>query len=125
MKVCRIALIGVLALAGCSKIHEKREFSLELGGMNSLVITAPLSEQKVKVILTADQPVNIYVMLDKDFPQGKEDVDLETLKTGILGTEKNTKDATLDVTVPAKEKFRIVVGGATKKTNVTVKVDSQ
>ena len=125
MKTSRIAVVAIIVLAGCSKIHEKREFSIDPASYHSLEITAPLSEQKVKVTLTSDQPVNIYVLLDKDFPKGKEDFDPETLKTGLLGSQKSAKDATLDVTIPAKEKYRIVVSGANKKANVTVKIDSQ
>ena len=126
MKVCRIALLGVIALAGCSKIHEKKEFSLDTGGYKTLEITAPLSEQKVKVTLTADQAVNIYVLLEKDMPKGKgDDFDPDMMKVTFIASQKNAKDASLDATIPAKEKYVIIVSGATKKTNVTVKIDSQ
>jgi hypothetical protein len=125
MKVCRIAFVAIIALTGCSKIHEKREFTVGAAESHSLEISAPLSEQKVKVTLTSDQPVNIYVLLDKDYPKGKDDFDPETLKTGIIASQKNAKEASLDATIPAKEKYRVIVGGATKQATVTVKIDSQ
>jgi hypothetical protein len=120
-----IPVLAVCAVAGCSKIHEQRSFTIESGGAYSLHITAPLSEQKVKVEVTSDEPVNVWVILEKDVPSGKDDFDPETLKSGVLGKEKATKQATLTVTVPAKEKFRVQFDGVAKKTTVTAKIDSQ
>jgi hypothetical protein len=124
MKARLIPLVAILAVAGCSKIHEEKSFTLEAGGSHSLDISAPLSEQKVKVALTSDEPVNIYVLLSKSV-EGKTDFDPDTMKEGVLAKEKNIKSATLTATVPAKEKYLIYVDGATKKANVSVKVDSQ
>ena len=73
MKPRHIAVYAVILLAGCSKIHESRSFNLEQQGSNTLSITAPLSEQKVKVAVTSDQPVNVWVLLEKDLPSGKKD----------------------------------------------------
>jgi hypothetical protein len=124
MKARLIPLVAILAVAGCSKIHEEKSFTLEAGGSHSLDISAPLSEQKVKVALTSDEPVNIYVLLSKSV-EGKTDFDPDSMKEGVLAKEKNIKSATLTATVPAKEKYLIYVDGATKKANVSVKVDSQ
>jgi len=124
MKARLIPLIAVFALAGCSKIHEEKTFTLEPGNSHTLDISAPLSEQKVNVALTSDEPVNVYVLLLKSV-EGKTDYDPDTMKEGVLAKEKSTKSATLTATVPAKEKYRIYVDGATKKANVSVKVDSQ
>jgi hypothetical protein len=125
MRLRLIPLTAVLALAGCSKIHEQRSFTLDVGESQNLKISAPLSEQKVKVAVTSDQPVGVWIVLEKAVPGGKDDVDPETLKDGVLAQEKATKDATLSATVPGKEAYRIIVGGVTKKANVTIKIDSQ
>jgi hypothetical protein len=119
------ALIVLVPLAGCSKIHEERSFTIETLGSHKLSITAPLSEQKVKVELTSDEPVNVWVILEKDLPTGKDEFDPESLKSGVLAKEKGVKQATLTATIPAKEKYCVYVDGATKKANVKVKVDSQ
>jgi hypothetical protein len=126
MKLRFIPLFAVLAMAGCSKIHEERSFIVESGSTHSLNISAPVSQQTVKVALTSDEPVHVYVLLEKNVPGGKDDYDAEALKEGVLAKEKNTKDATLTATVPAKEKYLVyVVNFGAKKANVTVKVDSQ
>ena len=125
MRVRYIPFLAVFALTGCSKIHQQFSFSIEPGESHVLNVSAPLSEQKLKVNMTSDQPVNIYIILDKNVPEGKDDFDPETLKEGVLAKEKGKKDADLSVTIPAKEKFRVFVNGAVKKASVTVKIDSQ
>ena len=120
-----IPLLALCLFVGCSKIHEERSFTVEAGGSHSLQITAPLSEQKVKVVMTSTEPVNVYVLLDKHVPEGKDDFDADALKEGVLAKEKAKKEATLTATIPAKEKYRVYVNGAAKSANVTVKVDSQ
>src|SRR5439155_7620814 len=70
MKVRLIPALVVVALAGCSKVHEQRSFTLEAFSRNTLSISAPLSEQKVKVVVTSDEPVDVWVLLDKEVPPG-------------------------------------------------------
>lgn len=128
MKLRHVAVYAIVLLAGCSKIHESRAFTLESFAGNTLSISAPLSEQKVKVAVTSDQPVNVWILLEKDVPSGgKDEFDPDkSMKSGILATEKNAKDVTLNATIPAKEKYQIYVNNPGNKTaSVTVKVDSQ
>ena len=125
MLVRYLPLLALFALTGCSKIHQQFSFSLEPGESRELNVSAPLSEQKLKVAMTSDQPVNIYVILEKNFPGGKDNFDPETLKEGVLVKEKDKKEANLSVTIPAKEKFVVFVNGAKKKATVSMKIDSQ
>src|SRR5215211_6277980 len=125
MRLRLIPVLAVCAFAGCSKIHEQRSFTIESGGAYTLNITAPLSEQKVKVEVTSDEPINVWVILEKDVPGGKDEFDPESLKSGVLAKEKDTKQVTLTATIPAKEKYRVYINGPAKKASVTVKVDSQ
>jgi hypothetical protein len=125
MKPYVIPLFAVCILAGCSKIHEERSFTLDPHNSHSLQVSAPVSEQKVKVTMTSNEPVNVYVLLDKHIPSGKDDFDPQTMKEGVLAKELKTKEATLTATIPAKEKYRVYVDGSDKTASVTVKVDSQ
>jgi hypothetical protein len=126
MKLRLVPVLVVVVLAGCSKVHEQRSFTLKPYGGNTLSITAPVSEQKVTVGVTSDQPINVWVLLEKNVPQGdKGDLDPEKMTEGVLAKELSTKAANLEVTVPAKEAFQIyVVNPSTKSAEVTVKVDS-
>jgi hypothetical protein len=127
MKFRVLTVLAVCAVAGCSKIHEQRSFTLSPLGGNSLKISAPVSEQKVKVVVTSDQPVNVWILLEKDVAEDKAgDPEPEMMKSGILAQEANAKDATLTATVPGKEAFRIYVHNPSSKTaNVAVTIDSQ
>jgi hypothetical protein len=130
MKLRYVPALSILVVAGCSKIHEQRSFTLEPGAGNTLAITAPLSEQKVKVVVTSDQPVNVWVLLERNLPAGgrgdRGDWNPDTMTTGVLAKEKNTASVTLEATVPAKEPYQIFVNNPNSKpASVTVKVDSQ
>lgn len=125
MRLLRLVPLAVIALVGCSKIHEKREFNVDSGAFHSLSITAPLSEQKVKVTMTSDQAVSVYVILEKE-TGGKDEIDPEKMKAGVLASQKNVKEATLDATIPAKEAYRVyVINASTKSAAVKVSIDSQ
>ncbi|MSR51721.1 MAG: hypothetical protein EXS09_00330 [Gemmataceae bacterium] len=126
MRVRYVPLLALFALTGCSKIHQQFSFSIEPGDSYTLSVTAPLSEQKLKVNMTSDQPVSIYVILEKNFPTVKDGFDPETLKEGVLGKEKGKNSADLSVIVPAKQKYVVfVMNGAKKKASGSVKLDSQ
>ena len=125
MTLRRLAFLAVILAAGCSKVHYQSSFLVDVGGSRSVEISAPMSQQTIKVVTTSDQPVNVWVLLDKNLPEIKDDFNPEKLTEGVVAKEKNTKDSTLTATIPAKEKFRIFVNGATKKANVSVKIDSQ
>lgn len=128
MKPRHLSVFAILFLAGCSKIHEQRAFTLPSHGGNTLSISAPISEQKIVVSVTSDQTVSVWILLEKDVPTGdKSDFDPDaTMKTGILAKEKFVTTATLQATVPAKQAFQIfVVNRNNVAANVTVKVDSQ
>ena len=120
-----LPVLAVIAMAGCSKVHDQRSFTVEGGSSHSLMISAPVSEQKVKVVVTSDKPINVWIVLEKDVPGAKEEFDPETILSGILAKEKNTKEVTLEATIPAKENYRVYINGPTEKANVTVKIDSQ
>jgi hypothetical protein len=125
MKLRAMPLLAIFALAGCAKLHEQKSFTLDLGESRSIQISAPVSEQKVKVTLASDQPVNIWVVLEKDIPGGATDFDPTTLKSGVVASSKAAKDASLDATIPAKEAYRIFLNGAGKKANVNVTIDGK
>jgi len=128
MKLRLVPVFAIFAVVGCSKVHEQRSFTLEQRAGNMLSISAPLSEQKVAVAVASDLPVDVWILLEKDVPAGEKDYfnPDEKMKTGILAKEKNTKEVTLQATIPAKEKYQIYVSNpGTKTATVTVKVDSQ
>jgi hypothetical protein len=92
--------------------------------MHSVIVDPPKKEQKVAIVMTADQPVGVMVVLEKDIP-GKDIEKYDPAKTPPLASEKPNKTASLVVTIPANETFYVVFSGATKRAAVNVKIDSQ
>jgi hypothetical protein len=125
MKTRLLPLFALVAFVGCSKVHEERSFTLLPGAFNTLHISEPLSEQKVKVVVKSDVPVNVYVILEKNIPAGKDEYEPDTIKEGVVAKEKNTMDVTLTATIPAKNAYVIYVDGANKKASVSVTINSQ
>jgi hypothetical protein len=128
MKVRLVPALALVVLAGCSKLHVEKQYTLEPGTIQHVEVSPPTSDQKLKVSVTSDEPVTVTVLLVKDIPAAKggaEDIDPGTLTTGGLGQKKDVKEATLDVTVPAKEKYRVYISGVKKLAKVTVKIDEQ
>src|SRR5947209_19130152 len=114
MKRRLLPVLVVCLLAGCSKIHEQRSFELDPADHYSLIVSAPVSEQKIRVVATSDQPINVFVILEKDVPSAKKttEFDPSTLTSGVVASQMNTKEASLDATIPAKEEFRVYLNGA-------------
>lgn len=125
MKARLVPALALIALAGCAKLHLDKNYTLEVLSTQHLEVSPPTSEQKLKITMTSDEPVNVAVVLVKDIPPGVEDYDPALTATGPLAIEKNTKAASLTVTIPAKEKYRVYLSGAKKKATVNVKVDEQ
>ncbi len=128
MKVRLVPALALVVLAGCSKLHVEKQYPLEMFQARSVEVSAPTSEQKIRVTVTSDEPITVTVILDKELPAGKagaDDFDPGQLDKGTLAQKKDTKEASLDVTIPAKEKYRVYVSGAKKKAQVTIKIDEQ
>jgi len=128
MRLRLLPVLAVVALVGCSKIHEQRSFTLQPHGGYTLSVTAPVSEQKVSVAVTSNEPINVWILLEKEIPSGdKDDFDPDVnMKSGVLAKEKKAKDVVLQATIPAKEKFQVYLNNpGSKPANVTVKIDSQ
>ena len=128
MKTRLVPALALVALAGCSKLHVEKQYALDPGMVQQVEVSPPTSDQKLKVAMTSDEPITITVMLVKDIPAGKatsEDFDPAQLTTGTLAQKKDAKEASLDVTIPAKEKYRVYLSGVKKKAQVTVKIDEQ
>lgn len=121
-----LPVLAVVFLAGCpkSKIHEKKTYDMEGGTSRELVIEAPSGEQKIKVAFTSTAgPVSVYVLQEDKLGDKKDDIDEDKLPAAaVLGKEKG-KDGSINVTVPAKKGYRIVIY-TDKKTTVTVNVDT-
>ena len=126
MRARYLPVFAFVFVCGCSKVHEERSFTIDPLGGHSIEVSAPLSEQTVSVQVTADNPVSVWIILGKSVTGRLDDIDPSKLTSGIITSEKDVKEAKLVATIPAKEKYVVLVNGAKKTdTKVTVKIDSQ
>jgi len=115
-------LLVVFLLAGCSKVHDVKTITLKPGETNIFEVDAPKRDQKVRVVVTSAEPISVAIALTKDIG-GQEVTSVSDLKT-TLELKKGVKQETIEVTIPAKEKYTVIVSDALKSTDVTVKIDS-
>jgi hypothetical protein len=107
--------LGLVVLTGCQKLNQETTLPLKPGETKAFHIDAPRGEQKVHVAATsAGAPVDVYVILS-DTPEAAiklaEDKALASggQLTDSLASKANSEEATLDVTIPAKKAFAVLV----------------
>jgi len=120
-----VVAVGVLAVVGCgpNKLNEVKQFSL--GGDNAAqTFSAPAqgAAQTVKVEVTSDNMVDVYVLLNA--PANAQDMEEKDLKAKAAASKMATKSETLTVQVPASQTVTVWVGrsGVTQKASGTVKM---
>jgi hypothetical protein len=121
---CSVPVFLILALAGCGqRLDYESTVQLDAGEVQSLGVDPPRREQRVSVTVTSTSvPVDVYVVLEKDKESGKQAL-LDVKKPAeSLASKTKTQQATLEATIPAKTGFAILLGGATKSSQVKVKV---
>ena len=117
-------MIIFLALAGCGqKLAYETTVQLADGEVQSIAVDAPKTEQKVSVsVVSSGSPVDVYVVLDKDKETGKQALLDRKKPAESLASKVKTQDATLEATVPANTGFAVLLGNASKPSQVKVKV---
>lgn len=120
-----MAAVGVLVVAGCgpNKLNEVKQFNL--GGENSAqTFSAPAqgAAQTVKVEVTSDNTVDVYVLLNASGDVAN--MEEKDLKAKAAASKMATKSETLTVQVPASQTVTVWVGrsGVTQKASGTVKM---
>jgi len=122
-------LIGslLLVVVGCAQqVNVEKTVDVD-AGLNSapIVVDGPKKDQKIKVEFTADNPVDVQVILGKDEDAILRELEKATPKVEALAGEKKAKSGALEATIPAGKDYGVYVTNATKKTSVTVKLKSQ
>lgn len=114
----------VLALPGCGqKLYHETTVQLSAGEVQLLLIDAPRRDQKISVTVTSSgSPIDVYVVLAKDKEAGKEALLNGKKPTESLAGKVKTQDATLEANIPANTEFAVLLGGASKSSQVKMKV---
>jgi hypothetical protein len=113
----------LLVLPGCQKLNYETTVQLGDGDVQLVLVDPPRSEQKVHITAASSgSPVDVYVVLDKDKEAAKQALLDGKKPAAVLVSETKTRDASLEATIPAKSGFAILLGGASKSSEVKVKV---
>ena len=115
--IAALLLVLVLVLGCQSKLSTEHKLSLEPGETRSVVVDGPTFAQKVVVTLSSNQPVDAAVHLQKDVSGDKA--------TNPLGSLQQSSGGTIDVQIPAKEAFVVLVTNGMKPSSVSLKIAGQ
>jgi hypothetical protein len=124
---CLLLLLVPLVLSGCRKVVSFEKSVTVVGGeaYQEFTIDPPPRDQKVDVtVSSATAPVNVYVVLEKDLAAVQDSLRLEKSPANVLEKRERVQDASLEVTVPARSSFTVLltpVGGKTAQLNLKIK----
>lgn len=128
-KLAASILITSLALmaTGCNRaLHFENTISMGPGDVKEFSVDAPRNEQKVTIAFTSSKvPVNVYVTLANNLETASKAIQNYKTPEGILGKQENAKEGSIDVVIPAKKEFGIIVAGAKNDTTVQFKMNGK
>jgi hypothetical protein len=121
-------VVPVLFAAGCAdKLRKESTFTLPDGGNVTKVFDLPAqrAEQTLKVEVTSDKPVDVFVMSAANAPELDGLASKEWQAKSMTFKEGVTND-TLTAKVPAKQATKVVItpSAKTQKANVKVKLSN-
>ena len=120
-----VAAVGLLMAVGCgpNKLNVVKSFDLSTE-RPAVAFDSPAQSatQTVKVEVTSDNAVDVYVLLNA--PADAADLDEKDLRAKAAASKTGTKGETLSVQVPAGQAVTVWVGrsGTTQKATGTVKL---
>ncbi len=120
-----VLAVLVVNLSGCQRFHHEKTVTISPGEAHSFFVDAPKSEQKVTVEVDAQgTPVNVYVLFEEHENAIKQKVLAEKSPdpAQLLASKEKVTSDKLQVTVPGGKSFGVILGGATKQTQVKLKL---
>jgi hypothetical protein len=126
----RIAgLTGIVFLffaAGCgpAKLNSEHSFTVPSGEDVAKIVnlTAQSVEQSVKVEITSDKPVDVFVLLAKNLPKDEADFTAEKLQPLAVTSKRDSTQDTLSAKIPANSDWHVIVMAGAKTMKATGKL---
>jgi hypothetical protein len=115
----------VLATAGCKPaLNYEKDFELKGVSDENISMPAITREQKVKVEIKTDEPVSVYVYLEKDAEAAEKDLHAKRNPSDNILSQnlKVEGTTTLEATIPARNGWIVRLSPGSKKSNVKVKI---
>jgi len=124
LPLCALAVL-LLVPAGCQKLNFAKEATLETATrFLEYTFDAPQGEQNINVKASADEPINVWVVLDEDRETSLTSVERRQKPAKALAGQESSKEIDFDATIPAKKSFAVVVGPSKEmRRDTTVKLN--
>jgi hypothetical protein len=117
---------ALLALPGCQQVSVEKALTLEPGDiLQPAIVDGPRSQQKIRVEVTATEPIDVDVTLESDASEVIKGLRVSKRPEGkLLATKQGVKSDAVEATIPAGKSYTVIVSGAKKKSEVKLKVNS-
>jgi hypothetical protein len=117
-----------MASSGCGKFKHEATYSMDPGDIKLVNVDAPRGEQKVTVeISSPGAPVDVWLVLEDhyDAVSKKVNAGVHPDAATVVASKVQLASGTLQGIIPAGKAYKVVITGARKKTDVTVKVTGE
>jgi hypothetical protein len=112
--------VVIAALVSCQRLNIDRTTQVEAHDVKTLSFDAPNSEQSISIAVSAAEPINAYLVLEKDLKNVESQLNKQqAVSAGVLKQIENVKEGTLEGAIPAKQGFALLL---THRVNKTVEV---
>jgi hypothetical protein len=119
-------VLSALLLAGCQRTLYDKAVTIDgVTFVHDVDVDAPTREQKVAVEFSSPGvPVDVWVVLTEKKPAVKNKLmgRMRPDDADVLGGKEQSESGTVEATVPAGKEYTVLVGRASKKTEVKLKV---
>jgi hypothetical protein len=113
-------------LAGCQRTLYDKAVTIDgVTYVHEVDVDAPTREQKVAVEFSSPGvPVDVWVVVTEKKPAVKNNLmgRMRPNDADVLGGKEQAESGTVEATVPAGKDYTVLVGRASKKTEVRLKV---
>jgi hypothetical protein len=120
----RLALPAfLLALTGCQRLNDERTVHVPAAGFLGIEYSAPRYGQKLQIqIRSPGAPVSVYLVREEDREAAESQIAIEKAPASPLASKEKAEDINLEVEVPAKTAYAVLICAHKKDADVHVQV---
>jgi hypothetical protein len=112
----------VLLIGGCARLNHEQTFEFTSPEIRHLEWDPPKYKQDLTITISAEQPVNAYLVKAEDKDKTIQDLGVSKKPENVLDSKEDAKEITLTGTTPAGIGGALVIQNPTGKNKVQVKI---
>lgn len=135
MRIAPRSFVGAILLVslvswGCGqRVNSENTLEMEPGDVNvPFIVDAPSRDQEVTVTVKpeTDAPVDVFILVDSERPNAMDELGKNRPpKNTLKSQQKVDKETVLTATIPAKNKYAVIVRNTKKSTKVGIKLEGR